>query len=102
MNFESKLAEGQFCIPECDECKKIVWPPSDTCSHCLGNVHLKEGEFEGKILEFSREKDQYFCMVEFENTIRIIANISEKPEIGKIVKILNCGINDGDYFFQVI
>jgi len=102
MSFESKLTEGKFCIPECDECKKIMWPPSETCNHCFGNVHLKEGDFEGKIIEFSRQNEQYFCMVEFEKTVRIMANISETPEIGKSVKILKCGIKDGNYFFQVI
>ncbi len=101
MSFESKLSEGKFCIPECNECKKIVWPPSETCSHCFGNVHLKEGEFEGKIIEFSRQKDQYFCMVKFENTIRVMANMSEKPQIGKSVKISKCGLDKGSYFFQV-
>jgi uncharacterized OB-fold protein len=40
-------------------------------------------------------------MVEFENTIRIMAKISETPEIGKKVKISKCGINDGNYVFQV-
>jgi len=101
MSFESKLTEGKFCIPECSECKKIVWPPSDICSYCFGNVHLKEGGFEGKIIEFSRQNDQFFCMVEFENTIRIMAKISETPEIGKNVKISQCGISDGNYVFQV-
>ena len=102
MSFESKLTKGVFCIPECNECKKIVWPPSEICNHCFGTVHLKEGNFEGKIMEFSRLKEQYFCMVEFENTVRVMANISETPEIGKIVKILKCGISDGNYFFHVI
>jgi len=41
-------------------------------------------------------------MVEFENTIKIIAKISETPEIGKNVKISKCGISNGNYFFQVI
>ncbi len=102
MSFESRLSKGEFCIPECGKCKKIVWPPSEVCSHCFGNVHLKESDFEGKIIEFSRQNDQYFCMVEFENTVRIMAKISVTPEIGKSVKILKCGINNGNYFFQVI
>ena len=102
MSFEDRLTQGEFCIPECNECKKIVWPPSETCSNCFGNVRLKEGDFEGKIIEFSRQKDQFFCMVEFENTIRIMAKISETPEIGRKVKISKCGIAEGNYFFQVI
>ncbi len=102
MSFESRLSKGEFCIPECDECKKIVWPPSEFCSHCFGNVHLKEGDFEWKIIEFSRQNNQYFCMVEFENTVRIMAQISVTPKIGKSVKISKCGIDNGNYFFRVI
>ena len=48
MNFESKLNDGEFCIPECTECKKIVWPPAEFCNHCFGNISLKDGPFVGK------------------------------------------------------
>ena len=102
MNFESKLSKGEFCIPECTKCKKIVWPPVEFCNHCFGDVSLKEGEFVGKILEFSSQNNQNFCLAEFENTIRIMAKISQKPEIGQTVKISNCGIVDESYFFEVI
>ena len=101
MNFESRLSKGQFLIPECTKCKKIVWPPMEFCNHCFGIVSLKEGDFEGKIIEFSRQNEQYFCIVEFDNGIRIMANISKIPETGQMVKISKCGINDGNYFFQV-
>ena len=101
MNFESKLSKGDFCMPECQKCKKIVWPPSEFCSHCFGTVLLKQGDFEGKIIEFSRHGNQYFCIVEFLDAIRIIANISKTPETGQRVKISECGIKDGSYFFHV-
>ena len=101
MNFESRLSNGQFLIPECIKCKKIVWPPVEFCNHCFGTVSLKEGNIEGKIIEFSRQNEQYFCVVEFEGVIRIMANISKIPEIGQIVKISKCGMNDGNYFFHV-
>ena len=87
MNFESELAKGFFCIPECTKCKKIVWPPSEFCNHCFGEVSLKKGDFEGKIIEFSRQDEDYFCIVEFEESIRIMAKISKSPKIGQIVKI---------------
>ena len=101
MNFESKLSSGKFCIPECEKCKKTVWPPAEFCSHCFGTVSLKEGNFDGKIIEFSRHGKRYFCVVEFLDTIRIMANISKVPKIGQVVKISECGIRDGSYFFQV-
>ncbi|MGI9567494.1 MAG: hypothetical protein ACR2LL_10860 [Nitrosopumilus sp.] len=100
MNFESELSKGRFCIPQCDVCKKIVWPSADFCNYCFGSVSLKKGEFEGKIIEFSQETD-YFCVVEFEKEIRIVARISQRPKMGQIVKISECGIKDGSYFFHV-
>ena len=101
MSFESELLQGKFCIPECADCKKIVWPPAEFCNHCFGQVSLKKGDFEGKIIEFSRQNEGYFCLVEFENTIRLMAKILEIPEIGQIVKISKCGISNGNYFFYV-
>ena len=102
MNFETELSLGNFYIPECAKCMKVVWPPSQFCNHCFGVVALKEGPFKGKILEFSSQNQQNFCLVEFENTIRIMAKILKKPELGQTVKISKCGISDGGYFFEVI
>ena len=93
---------GYFVFPNVLNVKKIVWPPAEFCNHCFGNVSLKEGPFVGKILEFSRLNQQDFCLVEFENMIRIMAKISQKPKIGQIVKISKCGIVNGSYFFEVI
>ena len=101
MSFESELTQGKFCIPECSSCKKIVWPHTEFCNHCFGKVSLKKGEFEGKIIEFSRQNEEYFCLVEFENTIRIMAKMLQIPKIDKIVKISKCGVYDGHYFFEV-
>ena len=102
MNFEAKLSMGKFCIPECERCKKVVWPPMEFCNHCLGTVSIKEEEgIEGKIIQFSRQDKQYFCMVEFHKAIRIMASISKTPKIGQVVKISKCGIKDGNYFFQI-
>ncbi len=101
MSFESELLQGKFCIPECTVCKKIVWPPAEFCNHCFGQVSLKKGNFEGKIIEFSRQNEGYFCLVEFENTIRVMAKILQIPETGQIVKISKCGISNGNYFFYV-
>ena len=100
MDFESELSKGIFCIPKCDKCHRVVWPPSDFCSYCLGKVILDAGDFFGKILEFSKQ-DDYFCLVEFEEEIRVIAKIKQIPKIEQKVKISNCGISKGNYFFEV-
>lgn len=101
MSFESELSKGQFTIPECLECKKMVWPPAEFCNDCFGQTHLKKGVFEGKIIEFSKQNETYFCMVEFENTIKIMAKIVKTPKIDQIVQISKCGIVNGSYFFEV-
>jgi len=61
----------------------------------------KRGVFEGKIIEFSKQNETYFCMVEFENTVKIMAKMLKTPKIDQIVKISKCGIVNGSYFFQV-
>jgi len=101
MSFESELSKGKFTIPECTECKKIVWPPAEFCSNCFGQTRLKKGVFEGKIVEFSKQNDTYFCLVEFENTIKIMAKMLETPKINQMVKISKCGISNDNYFFEI-
>ncbi len=102
MSFESELSKGQFCIPECLVCKKIVWPPSEFCDNCNEITFLKKGDFEGKIIEFSKQNEDYFCMVEFYNSIRLMAKMSKIPKKDQIIKISRCGISNGSYFFEII
>ena len=100
MNFETALSDGNFCIPKCTSCKKKVWSPSEFCNKCFGDVELEKWDGEGKIIEFSK-KEEYFCLIEIEETIRILAKIKQTPKIGQRVKILNCGITNDGYFFEV-
>jgi uncharacterized OB-fold protein len=101
MSFESNLSKGVFTIPECPMCNKIIWPPTEFCNQCFNTVHLKKGKFEGKVIEFSKQNNEYFCLVEFEKNLRVLAKILQIPEIGQKVKISKCGIFNGGYFFQV-
>jgi len=102
MNFEDELTKGNFTIPECSSCKKIIWPPTEFCDVCYSKTCLKTGQFMGKIIEYSKQNEEYFCMVEFLDSFRLIAKKKYKPENGQIVKISKCGISEGSYFFQVI
>ena len=43
--------------------------------------------------------EDYFCLVEFERNIRVMAKTLQIPKIGQIVKISKCGIVNGGYFF---
>ena len=89
-------------LGECTECKKIVWPPSEYCNRCFGIVKIRKGTSIGKIIEFSRQKEEdYFCLAEFENSVKIIGKIlSGMPKNNQDVKIERCGIKDGSYFFE--
>jgi uncharacterized OB-fold protein len=102
MSFEKELEKGKLHIPECTVCKKLVWPPSEFCDKCNGETSLKKEEFEGKIIEFSRQNKEYFCIVEFCDSIRIMAKMATCPKKDQTVKILKCGIDKNNYFFHVI
>lgn len=101
MSFESELSQGRFTIPECTECKKTVWPPAEFCNNCFGQTHLKKEVFEGRVLEFSKQDDAYFCLVEFDNAVKIMAKMLKIPRVDQAVKISKCGISDDGYFFEI-
>jgi len=103
MTFEDELRKGNFQIPECTNCKKIVWPPSDFCNTCFGDIHWRTCSNEGKIIEFSKQNNDYFCLAEFENSIKIIGKLSSGiPDRDKQVRITQCGIKNNDYFFEFL
>ena len=102
MNFESELKKGNFIVAECIHCKKIVWPPSEFCNQCFKEVSLRKGSQEGKIIEFSKQNNECFCLVEIENTIKIMGKLSSGiPNTGQCVKIERCGIKDDNYYFEM-
>ena len=95
MNFDSELKKGNFIVAECIYCEKIVWPPSEFCNKCFREVSWRKGAHDGKVIEFSRQNDIYFCLVEIENSIRIMGRLSKGiPTVGQKVKIEKCGMND--------
>ncbi|MCE9653385.1 MAG: zinc ribbon domain-containing protein [Nitrosarchaeum sp.] len=103
MNFESELKKGKLIIPECNHCNKIVWPPSEFCNQCFNEVSWRTGSSKGKIIEFSKQNDNYFGLIEIENSIRVLGKISSGiPNLGQHVKIEKCGIKDGSYYFEFL
>lgn len=102
--FESELEKGIFVIPECLRCKEVIWPPSDYCNQCFGKSNWKKFDGVGTIIEFSKNKDGFFCLVEFEKKIKIVGTIknnSKLPEIDNKVKIKNCKIDGKNYNFTL-
>lgn len=102
MNFDTELENGNFIVAECKHCQKIVWPPSDFCNKCFRDVSWRKGAHEGKIIEFSRKNDSYFCLIEIEKSIRLIGKLSRGiPIEGQQVKIEKCGIENKNYSFEI-
>ena len=102
--FESELTKGVFMIPQCPSCKEIVWPPSDYCNRCLGKVIWKNSDGIGKIIEYSKKDDMFFCLAEFESKIRVMGKLiinSGLPEIGKNVKMDSCSVEENNYNFTM-
>jgi uncharacterized OB-fold protein len=94
--FESELKNGRFVVGECTKCQKIAWPPNDFCSRCFGNLSWRNVKEPGILVEYSARNDEIFCIVEFENTIRIMGTISNNMHLkpGQKIKILSCGFED--------
>ena len=102
MNFESELKKGNFVIPECHHCRKITWPPSEFCNQCLDKNSWRICSNQGKIIEFSKQNETYFCIAEFEKSIRIMGKILlGKPESGKKIEVVQCGIDNDTYFLNM-
>ena len=98
MKFESELKKGNFLLSECSNCQKIVWPPSEYCDNCLKEVNWKKSSGIGTILEYSKQNDRFFCVVEIDNSVRIMGQIiSGIPDIGKRVTITDCKIENQNY-----
>ena len=101
MNFEIELKKGNFIIPECNHCKIILWPPSEYCNQCFNENSWRKCSCTGKIIEFSKKENVYFCVAEIENSIRIMGEIvSGIPKNGGSVKVVDCGITKNNYFFK--
>ena len=101
MNFEKELEKGVFTIPQCEKCSKTVWPPTDYCDRCFGKVNVRKGIFECEIIEYSKSDNEIFGIIEIEKSIRIMAKILGDARVGRSVKIKECGISNGNYFFSV-
>ena len=102
MNFDSELKKGNLIVSDCVNCKKITWPPSEFCNQCLKETSWRKCSNQGKIIEFSKQNDIYFGVIEFEKSFRMIGTIMEgNPDINKTVKVIDCGISNNEYFIKL-
>lgn len=102
MSIEKELEKGNFVLGECTKCGKTVWPPSEYCNVCFGEVVIKKGPFEGKIIEYSKREQDYFCLAEFADQVKIIGSVLEMPQKNQKVSVKKCGIQNGSCFFEFL
>ena len=98
--FEEELKKGKFVCGECQNCKKLVWPPNDYCNRCFEQVKWRPVSQTAKLIEFSKKDNVVFCIAEFENEIRIMGSlqISSTPLIGQELKLIKCGYDKNEEF----
>lgn len=96
--FEFK--ETEFICSECKKCKKLVWPPNDYCNRCFGEVVWRPVSDTGKLIEFSKKGNTFFCIAEFENEIRIMGSLDgiTMPVIGQDLKLVKCSYDGIEEF----
>ena len=87
--FEQQLEQGIFQICYCKNCNNTIWPPKEICHICHNKANWKKSTNFGKIVEFSKKESTYFGLIEIDNGIHILGNISSTstPKIGQSVRM---------------
>ena len=101
--FEQQLEQGIFQICYCKNCNNTIWPPKEICHICHNKANWKKSVNFGKIVEFSKKESTYFGLIEIEDGIRVLGNISSvsTPKVGQLVR-MNVSFNSKpDYSFIV-
>ncbi len=98
--FEEELKKGKFVCGECQDCKKLVWPPSDYCNKCFEQVKWRQVLSTAKLIEFSKKDNTIFCVAEFESEIRVMGSLQTdtKPVIGQELILVQCSYTGKEEF----
>jgi hypothetical protein len=98
--FEEELKKGNFVCSACQNCKKFVWPPSNNCNKCFGQVNWRPVSQTAKLVEFSKKDNVIFCLAEFEEEIRVMGSLQTdtNPVIGQELKLIKCSYNGNEEF----
>ena len=83
------MEKGIFQICYCKNCNNTIWPPKEICHICHNETDWKKSTNLGKIIEFSKKESMYFGLIEIDEGIRVLGDISSRltPEIGQLVKM---------------
>ena len=98
--FDDELINGHFVISYCDRCHKFVWPSSTYCDICHKITSWKKGSKHGQIIEYSKKENDYFCLIQTKDYIRILGRItnSNEPKIGQNVQLERCNFDKKPIF----
>ena len=101
--FEEQLQRGIFQISYCKNCSNTIWPPKETCHICNNKSEWKKSKNIGKIIEFSKKDTNYFGLIEIDDGIRIMGNISATsiPKVGQMV-IMNVSFNSKPQYSFIV
>ncbi|MGC1426608.1 MAG: hypothetical protein WA833_07875 [Nitrosotalea sp.] len=79
--FEAELKNNNFVCSECVKCKHLVWPPSNYCNKCFGDVIWRPVSKKATLVEFSSKDGKNFCIGEFENSIRVFGMLEKNSNL---------------------
>lgn len=68
---------------KCSKCNVITWPTLGFCTTCLGKT-TRHTTQQGVILIHSKFGNEIFCVVEFEQSIRILGKLINPPKLIQI------------------
>jgi uncharacterized protein len=90
--FEDELKNNNFVCSNCTKCQHLVWPPSEFCNKCFGDVAWKSISRNAKLVEVSSKDGKNFCIAEFEGNIRIFGTLSGslRPNPGQNLILEHC------------
>jgi len=94
--FEDELKHNNFICSECVKCKHLVWPPSDFCNKCFGDVIWRPVSKKAILVEFSSKDGKNFCVGEFEDSIRVFGTIDGNSALipGQTLTLKYCNYDE--------
>jgi len=90
--FENELKKGNLVISKCQKCNKIIWPVNDICNNCFSKVVWVDGSKSARIIEYSKQKNNWFCLVETDDKIRMLGTLlsNTEPKIEQKILLEQC------------
>jgi uncharacterized OB-fold protein len=98
--FEQELKNNNFLCSHCTKCNKLVWPPSDFCNKCFSEVIWRPVSRFAKLVEFSSKNNEFFCIAEFEDSIRVMGRVENVSDlqVGQPLFLINCSYDGKEIF----